>query len=127
MGLFNKLRRSSRRSNSAGIATEPESPPRVGRDCTKRLPRPVLARIFALVCPHTVDNSYGTSEESASDGCMLCDMRDLAHCALVNKRWFLDARELLYETPRWPQRRQRPALTQSLQIHERPHRPRTLL
>ncbi|OGE57182.1 hypothetical protein PENARI_c002G07477 [Penicillium arizonense] len=100
MGLFNKLRRSSRRSNSAGIATEPESPPRIGRDYTKRLPRPVLARIFALVCPHTVDNSYGTSEESASDGCMLCDMRDLAHCALVNKRWFLDARKLLYTNVR---------------------------
>jgi hypothetical protein len=94
MGLFDKIRRSSRRS--AGVATEPPSPPRVpGRDCTKRLPRTVLARIFAFVCPHTVDNTYDTSEESTSDGCMLCDMRDLAHCALVCKRWFLDARALL--------------------------------
>jgi hypothetical protein len=95
MGLFDKIRRSSRRS--AEVATDPPSP-RVnvpGRDCTKRLPRPVLARIFSFVCPHTVDNTYSTSEESASDGCMLCDMRDLAHCALVCKRWFLDARALL--------------------------------
>ncbi|CAG8287692.1 unnamed protein product [Penicillium salamii] len=100
MGLFDKLRRSSRRS--AGVATDPPSP-RVnvpGRDCTRRLPRPVLARIFAFVCPHAVDNSYGTSEESASDGCMLCDMRDLAHCAMVCKRWFLDARALLYTNVR---------------------------
>ncbi|KAJ5500824.1 hypothetical protein N7463_008074 [Penicillium fimorum] len=100
MGLFTKLRRSSRRSGT----TDPPSP-RVnvnvpGRDYTKYLPRPVLARIFSFVCPHAVDNTYGTSEESASDGCMLCDMRDLAHCSLVSKRWFLDARALLYTNVR---------------------------
>jgi hypothetical protein len=29
------------------------------------------------------------------DGCMLCDMRDLAHCAVVCKRWYLAARGVL--------------------------------
>ncbi|KAJ6155861.1 hypothetical protein N7470_006427 [Penicillium chermesinum] len=77
--------------------SELSSPPRSpGHDLTKRLPRPVLAHIFAAVCPHATDYSYVTSEESMSDGCMLCDMRDLAHCALVCKRWFLEARALLY-------------------------------
>ncbi|KAJ5104340.1 hypothetical protein NUU61_001687 [Penicillium alfredii] len=101
MGLFTRIRERSRRS--AGSAIEPPTPPtpRVnGRDYTRKLPRPLLARIFALVCPHTVDNSYSTSEESMTDGCMLCDMRDLAHCALVCKRWFLDARALLYTNVR---------------------------
>lgn len=55
----------------------------------------MLARILTLVCPHAVDTSFDTSEESMTDGCMLCDMRDLAHCAQVCKRWFLEARALL--------------------------------
>ncbi|KAJ5795308.1 hypothetical protein N7457_001907 [Penicillium paradoxum] len=99
MGFLTKLRRSSRRS---GSATDP-SPPVYsvrGSDYTKQLSRPVLARIFFFVCPHALDNTYDTSEESASDGCMSCDMRDLAHCALVNKRWFLTARTLLYTNVR---------------------------
>ncbi|KAL1963976.1 hypothetical protein VTN77DRAFT_7651 [Rasamsonia byssochlamydoides] len=72
------------------------SPPRF--DYTKRLPREVLAKIFSHVCPHVLDDSYDSSEESMTeDGCMLCDMRDLAHCALVCKRWFLQAQPLLYQ------------------------------
>jgi hypothetical protein len=100
MGLFDKLRARPRRS--AGHATEasPSNSPRplraTGRDYTRKLPRPVLAYIFALTCPHTLDESYDTSEESMSDGCMLCDMRDLAHCAQVCKRWFIEGRALLY-------------------------------
>ena len=71
--------------------------PRPGRDLTKALPLPVVNRILAAVCPHTQDDSYDTSEESMTeDGCMLCDMRDLAHCALVCKRWAIEARKLLY-------------------------------
>ncbi|KAJ5688793.1 hypothetical protein N7462_003185 [Penicillium macrosclerotiorum] len=73
------------------LPSEHETPPRsarlAGRDYTRKLPRPVLAYIFALVCPHTVDNSYETSEESMTDGCMLCDMRDLAHCAQFSSRY----------------------------------------
>ncbi|KAJ5089011.1 hypothetical protein N7532_007695 [Penicillium argentinense] len=100
MGLLDKLRARPRRS--AGHATEasPSNSPRplrsTGCDWTRRLPRPVLAYIFALTCPHTLDDSYDTSEESMSDGCMLCDMRDLAHCAQVCRRWFIEARVLLY-------------------------------
>ncbi len=52
-----------------------------------RLPTAVLDEIFRYVCPHVEDRSYMTAEESVVDGCMLCDMRDLAHCALVCRRW----------------------------------------
>ncbi|PYI01136.1 hypothetical protein BO78DRAFT_464866 [Aspergillus sclerotiicarbonarius CBS 121057] len=102
MGLLSRLRRRSKSHSRAGnVATYEhlcvDSHHSFGPDATKRLPRPVLARIFAYVCPHTVDNSYDTSEESMTeDGCMLCDMRDLAHCAVVCKRWYLEARALLY-------------------------------
>lgn len=66
------------------------------RDLTKFLPLRVITNILAHVCPHTQDESYGSSEESMTlDGCMLCDMRDLAHCALACKRWHGLAQELL--------------------------------
>lgn len=95
MGLLDKIR--ARPRHSAGTATEFQTPPRSapGRDHTRKLPRPLWGYILALVCPHTVDDSYETSEESMTDGCMLCDMRDLAHCAQVCKRWFIEARVLL--------------------------------
>lgn len=71
--------------------------PRPGRDLTRALPLPVVHRILAAVCPHTQDDSYDTSEESMTeDGCMLCDMRDLAHGALACKRWAGEANKLLY-------------------------------
>ncbi len=60
------------------------------------LPAAILERIFAFVCPHTLDESYETCEQSAiEDACMLCDLRDLAHCVQVNKRWKMEARKLL--------------------------------
>lgn len=108
MGFLSRFRRRSksrsRAGNSDSLRTDgyhyrDDIPPvpRLGFDYTKRLPRPVLTRIFAFVCPHAVDTSYDTSEESMTeDGCMLCDMRDLAHCALACKHWYLDARALLY-------------------------------
>ncbi|KAJ6007380.1 hypothetical protein N7540_011356 [Penicillium herquei] len=86
MGLFDKIKSSPRRSRrSAGTpATEPPTPPHsTGRDVTRKLPRAVLARIFGFICPHAFDYSYETSEDSMTDGCMLCDMRDLAHCTQV--------------------------------------------
>lgn len=59
-----------------------------GVDWTGALPQNVMQRIFEYVCPHTMDESYESSEASAlEDSCMLCDMRDLAHCVLVCKRW----------------------------------------
>ncbi|KAK2813992.1 hypothetical protein FQN50_000396 [Emmonsiellopsis sp. PD_5] len=74
-------------------------PPR--HDCTQRLSPQILARIFAFVCPHTQDDTYNASEESMTeDGCMLCDMRDLSHCALVCRRWYSPAHNLLYQNVR---------------------------
>lgn len=56
----------------------------------------VLERIFAAVCPQSLDESYETCEQSfIEDACMLCDVRDLAHCAAVCKRWRDSARTLL--------------------------------
>ncbi|KAJ6107136.1 hypothetical protein N7523_008459 [Penicillium sp. IBT 18751x] len=95
MGLLNKLK-ARRSAGPSEFATPPRSKTIPGRDYSRKLPRPVLAYIFALVCPHSVDESYETSEESMTDGCMLCDMRDLAHAAQVCKRWFIEARALLY-------------------------------
>ena len=61
------------------------------------LPDDIVKRILVFVCPHTQDESYVTSEDSMTDGgCMLCDMRDLAQCALVKKSWSEAAAMLLY-------------------------------
>ncbi|KAL4960989.1 F-box domain protein [Aspergillus stella-maris] len=106
MGLLSRLRGRSKSQSRAGNAVSyndlrtsndiPPVPSWLG-DLTKQLPPPVLARILSFVCPHAVDGSYDTSEESMTeDGCMLCDMRDLAHCALVCRRWYPVARSLLY-------------------------------
>ncbi|KKY24855.1 putative f-box domain protein [Diplodia seriata] len=72
-----------------------------GRNCTEQLPDKVLRRIFEFVCPHTTDDSYETSEKSMiGDGCMLCDLRDLASCAQVRRRWYGVAQGLLYKCVR---------------------------
>jgi hypothetical protein len=56
------------------------------------LPDRVLRCIFGFVCPHTKDESYDTCEQSAlDDACMLCDLRDLSHCAKVSRRWRANA------------------------------------
>lgn len=61
------------------------------------LPKEIVKRILAFVCPHTQDESYVTSEDSMTDGgCMLCDMRDLAQTALVSRTWNEAAAMLLY-------------------------------
>ncbi|KAL2865069.1 F-box domain protein [Aspergillus lucknowensis] len=107
MGLLSRLRGRSKSQSRAGNDAsyshlrmdDAGVPPLPGYaiDLTKQLPRPVLARIFTFVCPHAVNNTYDTSEESMTeDGCMLCDMRDLAHCALVSRRWYPVAQPLLY-------------------------------
>ena len=50
--------------------------------------RSLLHELFSYVCPHSQDDSYVSCEESMVDGgCMLCDMRDLSRCALVNRQW----------------------------------------
>ncbi|QSS58090.1 F-box domain-containing protein [Histoplasma capsulatum] len=71
------------------------------RDFTQNLPLEVLSRIFSYVCLHVLDDTYNSSEESMTeDGCMLCDMRDLAHCALVCRKWYSPAHKLLYQNVR---------------------------
>lgn len=53
-----------------------------------RLPSHLLRKILIFICPHAEDDSYVSSDDSMIDaGCMLCDMRDLAQCALVKKDW----------------------------------------
>ncbi len=65
-----------------------------------RLPSGVLHLIFLYVCPHADDGSYAAAEDSMTeDGCMLCDMRDLAHCAVVCRRWNEVAQRLLSVYP----------------------------
>lgn len=61
-----------------------------------KLPPPILERIFAFVCPQSTDESYETCEQSSiEDACMLCDLRDLAHCVAVCKAWRASALKLL--------------------------------
>lgn len=99
--LFRRRSKSSRHSRNAPGDHDHQNnysppPPASGYDVTRKLPREVVAHIFTLVCPHVADASFNSSEESMTeDGCMPCDMRDLAHCALVCKRWYLDAHQLL--------------------------------
>ncbi|KAL2828063.1 hypothetical protein BDW59DRAFT_54061 [Aspergillus cavernicola] len=106
MGLLSRLRQRSKSQSGAGnsvsyahLRMNEDLPPlpRHGPDLTKKLPDSVLARIFTSVCPHANNSTYDTSEESMTeDGCMLCDMRDLAHCAMVSKTWYPVAQSLLY-------------------------------
>ena len=68
-----------------------------GHDQTRRLDERLLKRIFSFVCPHTVDETYESCEQSmVGDGCMLCDLRDLANCCVVKRAWARPALELLY-------------------------------
>ncbi|OJD12620.1 hypothetical protein AJ78_06825 [Emergomyces pasteurianus Ep9510] len=68
------------------------------RDYSQKLSPEILSRIFSYVCLHVLDDTYNSSEESMTeDGCMLCDMRDLAHCALVCRKWYSPAHHLLYQ------------------------------
>jgi hypothetical protein len=72
-------------------------PTRASAAALAQLPAPILERIFAFVCPQSQDESYGTCEQSSvEDACMLCDLRDLAHCVAVSRRWKPEAVKLLY-------------------------------
>ncbi|KAG0646586.1 hypothetical protein D0Z07_7549 [Hyphodiscus hymeniophilus] len=70
-------------------------------DFSARLPAPLLERIFSFVCPHAQDETYTNCEESAiGDTCMLCDLRDVAHCAQVSRRWRKLATNVMYHSIR---------------------------
>ncbi|KAK5119823.1 hypothetical protein LTR85_007149 [Meristemomyces frigidus] len=106
MGLLKHFRSKSRlhsgpQSPTAYSHTSPPPARYHGRDNTQRLPENVLESIFAYVCPHTSDQSYEPSERSQiGDGCMLCDLRDLAKCAQVCRKWYGVAQRLLYTSVR---------------------------
>ncbi|KJZ74172.1 hypothetical protein HIM_06403 [Hirsutella minnesotensis 3608] len=76
-------------------------PTRASAQLLALFPSAVLQRIFASVCPHSRDESYETCEESASEtGCMLCDLRDLSHCAQVSRTWRATAITVMYHSVR---------------------------
>ncbi|KAL8858622.1 MAG: hypothetical protein Q9178_004916 [Gyalolechia marmorata] len=74
---------------------------RTGRDGISRLPLKLLTEILSNICPHACDDNYLSLEESMGDGgCMLCDMRDLAQCALVSRRFLVTTQTILYHNVR---------------------------
>jgi hypothetical protein len=82
-------------SQSAG-RSQP-TPTRSSAALLSRFPEAILERIFTFVCPHSRDETYATCEQSSvEDGCGLCDLRDLAHCVAVCRRWKGEAIKLLY-------------------------------
>lgn len=67
-----------------------------GRDYTSRLPLKLLTEILSRICPHACDDNYLSLEDSMRDGgCMLCDMRHLAQCALVSRRFLVATQTIL--------------------------------
>lgn len=67
-----------------------------GRDLTSRLPLKLLTVVLSNICPHACDDNYLSLEESMRDGgCMLCDMRNLAQCALVSRRFLVATQTML--------------------------------
>ena len=99
MGFFKRFRRHKSPKKSESRPRNDLYAPAVydyhGPDQTQRLPDKVLRRIFEQVCPHSADESLEGSEDSGHDGCMSCDMRDLAHCALTKRQWYGVAAGLL--------------------------------
>nr|OQO29035.1 hypothetical protein B0A51_04339 [Rachicladosporium sp. CCFEE 5018] len=104
MGLLKHFRSKSHLRDAGPKSPDraiPYMPARYGRDFTTRLPDTILERTFSYVCPHTLDETYEPSERSQiGDGCMLCDLRDLAHSAQVSRKWYRVAQKLLYTSVR---------------------------
>lgn len=66
-----------------------------------RAPPEVLLNIFSFICPHALDHSHESAENSITEsGCMLCGMRDLARVSLVCKEWHQAAQVLQYRSIR---------------------------
>jgi F-box associated protein len=114
MGLFNFRRKDKKKDQALGLPGKHDpfgsggqnghqrnfsqlySPTFASADMLLNLPGPLIERIFSFVCPHTQDESYETCEQSAPENsCMLCDLRDLAHCAQVCKKWRNSARKVM--------------------------------
>jgi F-box-like len=103
MKFLKHIRSGSRIKDKANSQTRGharEDSPCYGYDATARLPPAILRKIFIELCPLTVDDTYDSSEESMVDyGCALCDVKALAQCALVSRKWWNVAHDLLYEVP----------------------------
>ncbi|TQV92140.1 hypothetical protein V2A60_004439 [Cordyceps javanica] len=86
----------------AGAGLQPRFPPTTeSASRLARLPPSVLHRILTCVCPHARDESFETCEESGrDDNCVLCDLRDLSHCAQVSRAWRAVAIQVLYHSIR---------------------------
>lgn len=92
MGFLKHLRSKSRNKSQQELHFYPKK----GKDYSVALPAHILERIFAFVCPHTTDETYEVSERSITlSACVLCDLRDLASCSLVSRRWQSLAQPLL--------------------------------
>jgi hypothetical protein len=79
-----------------GLGSPLERPTQASARIVAQLPTAVLQCIFGYVCPHSQDESYESCEGSAvEDTCPLCDLRDLAHCAQVSRRWRQTANSVL--------------------------------
>ena len=97
MGLLKHFRSRSKLKDTEKTNGHVYYPRVTGHDYIASLPPKVLTKIFGYVCPHTADRSYDVSEHAAvdNDACMLCDLRDLSHCAQTRRDWYRPAQELL--------------------------------
>ncbi|KAK3325371.1 hypothetical protein B0H66DRAFT_588150 [Apodospora peruviana] len=77
-------------------------PSRRSASLLARFDAQTLNNIFGWVCPHSLDETYETCENSSTEdgACMLCDLRDLAECVLVCKPWRKEAVKRLYHSIR---------------------------
>ena len=87
--LFHVRSRVKLKSNGAEAHIYDQSLPKSAeKKASIKLPARVLKHIFAYLCPHTNDETCTSLEGSMIEaGCMLCSMRDLAHCASVSHEW----------------------------------------
>jgi len=96
MGFLHHFRSKSKNKDEEHDLPRYHRPSISGRNYSEYIDDGILGRILQHVCPHSVDDTYVASEHSAlGEGCMLCDMRDLAHSAQVNRRWYGVAQRVL--------------------------------
>ncbi|THV89334.1 hypothetical protein D6D26_09790 [Aureobasidium pullulans] len=92
MGFFKHLRAKSHNKSNESSSNSPRRSPiaiRPGRDFAAKLPNDILTKIMVQVAPHTQDATFEPSERSTiGEGCMLCDLRDLAKAGQVCRRWY---------------------------------------
>ncbi len=96
MGFFKKLRPGYKAKKEEKLRAAEQAGWYRGPTAAGRLPANVLDLLFGFVCPHSLDETYLSSDDSMPDeGCTLCHTRDLAHCAFMNKAWAAAAHKRL--------------------------------